>query len=106
MRHATDPIFTKSGPWVSRHNEALATPTSNERSILSLIDAAADYAATYAVTYGQPIGNDGYAGPAWLDVCAGIRSLFSMDLGRLDGGTIDKVMCANIEEAELDPVDA
>ncbi len=91
--------------WEARHNSALRSPSGPERDILSLIQPWLDYAAGYGARWGREIGEDSYAGPCWARIGAELRQLLSMELGRLDGGTLDKAICSLLEANGFDPVD-
>ena len=91
--------------WEARHNNAVAAPSLQERDILSLISAWIDYETAYRSGWGTRIGEDSFAGPAWARIGAELRQLLNMELGRLDGGTLDKAICTLMEANEFDPVD-
>ena len=91
--------------WEARHNDALFRPRGPERGFVKLASAWLDYERHYSAEHGSNIGADFYTGPVWARIGAELRQLLSTDLGRLDGGTLDKAICSRMEANEFDPVD-
>ena len=91
--------------WETRHNDAVLHPRGPERDFTKLVSAWIDYETAYRSRWGARIGEDGYTGPVWARIGAELRQLLSTDLGRLDGGTLDKAICSLMEANEFDPVD-
>jgi hypothetical protein len=89
-----------------RHSAAWLYPRrGSEVAIVGAIKAWLNYGDQYAagVGAGDPIGTDGYAAPYWQTWGEQLRGLLSMDLGRLDGGTLDGILmdaakAAGVEE--------
>jgi hypothetical protein len=46
---------------------------------------------------GHVLANDGILGEAWADMLKGCRTLLNGDLGGLDGGTLDSILCKMAE---------
>lgn len=93
--------------WEDRHRGAYLSPRKNERPIVSMLEALAAYADQHKAQFGRDLADDGFLGPAWLEMCRSFLQLLNGDLGRLDGGTLDKSvreMCrmAGFSEEEAD----
>lgn len=73
--------------WGKRHVAAWYGPRANELGIKRLIQALATLADAW-----PPIGEDHYASEYWLDCARAALALLNMDLGRFDGGTLDKLI--------------
>jgi len=85
--------------WVDRHNAAVAAPTVVEGVTLQAIRHVADI-----VHNAQTIGLDD---PLWreqvgIPLVGAIRNTLNWDLGRLDGGTLDAVVCDLLVELGAD----
>ena len=91
--------------WETHHNNAVVAPRGPERNIIQLFTAWFNYADAHAARYDSHIGDDGYTGPVWARIGAELRQLLSTELGRLDGGTLDKAICTRLEANDFDPVD-
>jgi hypothetical protein len=77
--------------WGQRHADAFMCPGTVERPTVNLILALAQYADAYALRFEDGIATDGYGAPIWLSMLRGWRDLLNFDLGRLDGGTLDRM---------------
>ena len=91
----------ESNGWELRHNSAVgksSLPRHMETSMIGLLENWKHYAKEHHKKNGALIADDGYCGPAWLEIGHGIRSLFSGEIGRLDGGTLDTFYCEVLEE--------
>lgn len=77
-----------SRAYKARHLDALRNPRGVEKGIVALILSWLVYADVHRDIYSSAIGEDGYAGPVWLEQGKGLNHLLSMDLGRLDGGAL------------------
>jgi hypothetical protein len=86
--------------WEDRHNYAIRYPRKSEKAILDLLKAWKQYAEIYSETYPDynGIGNDGYAADCWESMARNIRSLLSMECGRLDCGTLDHFILQTMKE--------
>jgi hypothetical protein len=74
--------------------------------IALIIEGLATYADGYHAEYGPEgedqsdghiLANDGVLGDAWAEVLKGCRTLLNGDLGGLDGGTLDSILCKMAE---------
>ncbi len=91
-----------TGGWQDRHHAAWFHPSKGaEVRIVRLIEALAQYASEneYARGCDGSLGEDSYAGPYWLNMVRATRKLLSMDIGRLDGGTLDALLFDLVEAA-------
>jgi len=70
-----------------------------EAALVPLIVGAARYADAHAERYESVIGDDGVLGPNFRDILIGIRGLLNGQLGRLDGGTLDHMLCTLADAA-------
>lgn len=93
----------KGNQWGPRHVEAHVRGKGIERAISGLLNAAALYADEYAKELGSSIGEDHVLGPDWAKILSGFRGLLNGPLGRLDGGTLDKLVGAIAQNETLDP---
>lgn len=91
--------------WQQRHNDAVIVPGTRE-AILPLLKAWARYAEAHKRMHASPIGEDGYAAPYFEEIAHGINGLLSMDIGRLDGGTLSSFILDTLEENGCDPNEA
>jgi hypothetical protein len=96
------------GRWVQAHEMAWtsATPNNPEAAVVRLVEALAIYADAHAARFESSMGDDGFLGPAWLDILKGTRTLLNGETGRLDCGTVDSMLvrmaqAAGYEEGEL-----
>lgn len=95
---------TQNG-WDKRHNDAVIAPGQRE-AIIPLLKAWAWYAEAYKRQHETPIGEDGYAAPYFEEIAHGMNGLLSMDLGRLDGGTLNTFIRETLAENGCDPDEA
>lgn len=63
------------------------------------------FAEGHAALYGSPIGADGVLGEAWLDMWRGVRAMLNGELGRLDGGSLDRALLNMAKEFGFDDKD-
>lgn len=77
--------------WASRHVAAFESPRFGERPIVGLFKFLADYADHHESTFGRPVGEDGVLGAEWLRILKSARQLLNGELGRLDGGSLDRL---------------
>lgn len=82
--------------WCIRHNDALALPWNDEFAIMQLAQGIADWCTEERT--------DGFSRPniVWPLVCA-FRDALNYDLGRLDGGTLDKWTHDLCTELDINP---
>lgn len=91
--------------WGGRHVKAFNTPNAKETGIVSLIWALAIYADGYREQFGDSIGNDGFAAEVWAGLIGGTLQLLNMEIGRLDGGTLDRTLREMAQSQDVDPED-
>jgi hypothetical protein len=85
--------------WLERHEKAWQNPIEAERPIVGLIKAWLDYARDYHTRYTfTGVADDGVLGEPWVRIGDNILSLLNGELGRLDGGTLDKLIRETIEK--------
>lgn len=90
--------------WLRRHLRAIGNPrTEFERALVGMLLAWLAYADAHESAYGSTIGEDGVLGPQWTAIGAGLRGLLNGDLGELDGGTLDCVLCTVLTQHGFDP---
>jgi hypothetical protein len=96
-----------SAHWAFLHSKAWAVPMHDqEGAIVRLVTALADYSDAHRERFESSMGDDGFLGPAWLDILKGTRTLLNGETGRLDCGTVDSMLvrmaqAAGYEEEEL-----
>lgn len=67
-----------------------------------IASAAHKYAALYERRFEQPIGDDYVLGPHVRDIYAAVIGLLNGPTGRLDCGTVDRLVREFAEDASLD----
>jgi len=92
-------------PGAKRHLAAWMNPQGYELPIYHLIRGLAQYGAAAMTAHGSKIGDDQVLGPALKNIADSILTLLNGDIGRFDGGTLDKLVRAICVEygVELDP---
>lgn len=97
--------------WCRRHATAWelagtmhqsTTSMRREAALRDLIVGWARMAELHRMDYGSLIGADGVLGVAWKGIGISLRIMLNGDLGRFDGGTLDKLI---LEIAEATGVD-
>ena len=97
---------TEKTGWWRNHLQAWSSPRGVERGITGLFKAAADYADTHKARFETPIGEDYFLGTdGFLPLIKAIRVFLNGELGRLDGGTLDALLFAMLEEAGFTEAD-
>jgi hypothetical protein len=61
------------------------------------------YADAHHSQYGSGIGRDGVLGPEWVQIGQGLRGLLNGCRGRLDGATLDGLLCLTLAQEGFDP---
>lgn len=97
MLERTEPLKFQENRWGERHVEAFRAARRFELPIVRLITAAAQYADAHFLAYESRIGQDGVLGDAWLQIIKSIRELLNGEIGRLDGGVTDRLLCDMLE---------
>lgn len=91
-----------STQWAGRHAQAWYDPQGFEIALKSMIVGLARYGAEMRAQFGRPAGQDGYLGPALRAMAESILALLNGDIGRFDGGTLDKLIRDICTEHELE----
>lgn len=90
--------------WSRRHLAAIGCPKPGlEAAFVGLLRAWLEYADAHASQYESTIGQDGVLGPEWARVGAALRGLLNGDLGRMDGGTLDGLLCDMLTDQDFNP---
>ena len=90
--------------WSARHRAALRAPRGPfEPAYVHLLRGWLCYADAHREQYHSGIGDDGVLGPHWARIGADLRGLLNGELGRLDGGTLDGLICRTLEAEGFDP---
>lgn len=96
--------------WQQRHVSALKSPKGFEAPILSLIEGLQDYRVEYEARYESKIGDDYVLGTSYLRLARTIIELLNGEIGRLDGGSIQRLIrqtldAAGFSEDEINSLD-
>ena len=86
--------------WGERHYKAFQT---DRTGIAGMIKAWAHYADAHRTRYEASIGDDGFLGPEWAEIGKSLRALLNGDLGQMDGGTLDDMICDILSANGFDP---
>lgn len=103
-----DKTKPNTGGWQDQHDAAvngclgvMTVPSYGkeefEFAIVRALDAWFDYASGHKRRYGFPIGEDHILGPHWRAWGLALRGLLNGETGRLDCGTLDAFILANLE---------
>ena len=100
---SNDPKYS----WIIRHSQALDNPTGIEIPTVRIFQYLGDAIEAHKEQYGMNIADDYILGAAWLEIAKQVRVLLNGELGRLDGGTLDRAITslaetAGFKESELD----
>ena len=98
--HATTKIGTnwdRGAMWARNHVAAFTGAQDNERVVINLVCALAQYLEGYGLRdeHGDEqnlLAHDYVLGPAWSRIWVGARGLLNGECGRLDCGTIDGLL--------------
>lgn len=96
-------LIGPDGSWKNQHRDALLRPKGFEKAVTDMIQAWLDYAECHATRYESGIGEDGVLGQAWAYLGKGIIDLLNGDCGRLDCGTICRVIHDTLKAEGFDP---
>ncbi len=92
--------------WHVRHTAAVTNPRGSERPILTLIRAFAEMADAYLLPDYEPgdrlLGQDGYFHEHAADLVTAMRAYLNFDVGRLDCGTLDRLITQLAEMAGVE----
>jgi hypothetical protein len=83
--------------WGARHCAAWREPQPNEEGVVNLLKAAAVYADNHRKRFESGVGEDGFLGQHWVGIVKAVRVLLNGDCGRLDCGTLDKLILEMLE---------
>lgn len=77
---------------------------AHERALKRSIEAWADFGDTFLALHSSKIGDDGVLGPAWESMGRALLELLNGEHGRLDGGTLDRIIraVAKVHGVDLD----
>ncbi len=89
--------------WTIRHYRALREPRESEAPLVHMLNGWTDYADHHRQRFGSSIGSDYVLGDAWLEIGKALRTMLNGDLGRLDAGTLDGVICHMLTREGFDP---
>ena len=90
--------------WGTAHLRAIAAPkAAMEQALVEMLSGWLRYADAVGASWDSDIGSDQVLGPCWAQIGAGLRGLLNGDLGRLDGGTLDAMICGALQKERFDP---
>jgi hypothetical protein len=90
--------------WADRHLMAVTLPNSDyEKAVVEMLSGWLRYADAVQSAWDSSIGNDYVLGPNWAQIGAGLRGLLNGELGRIDAGTLDSILCRTLETQGFDP---
>jgi hypothetical protein len=78
--------------WGARHCAAWREPQGPEVGIVRMIEGVALYADHHAKRFESNVGEDGLLGPEVEQIIRSIRTLLNGECGRLDCGTLDRLL--------------
>ncbi len=82
-------LMPRNTGWQARHFVAW-----NKHPVAGMIAAFGKYADQHNKRFESTLSEDYVLGAAWLDGMKAIRTLLNGDLGQMDGGTCDTMICA------------
>ena len=90
--------------WDERHLVAVLCPQEGlEKAFVELLSGWLRYADAHQAAYESGIGADYVLGPAWAGIGSHLLSLLNGCLGRLDAGTLDRLIRRVLQAEEFDP---
>lgn len=91
--------------WSRRHLDAVRNPRPGiEAPIVQMLKGWIEYADHFNSRNDTKfLADDYFLGPLWRDMGKALRGLLNGELGRLDAGTIDGIICHNLKEQGYDP---
>lgn len=90
--------------WATRHLAAVACPKAGyERALVEMLSGWLRYADAAQSAWESGVGKDYVLGPKWAQIGDGLRGLLNGDLGRMDGGALDAVLCRALQAEGFDP---
>ena len=84
--------MTTTTTWHYRHDQALADPDAVEAPIVNLLKVLDTYDRQHVTRFGSATANDYVLGAAWLEIAKATRTMLNGDIGRLDGGSLDRIL--------------
>lgn len=90
--------------WGAQHLHAVYCPRDGyEKALVQMLAGWLRYADAVQRSWDAGIGKDSVLGPCWAQIGSGLRGLLNGDLGRMDGGTLDSILCRTLETEGFDP---
>src|SRR3990167_5950262 len=89
--------------WGNRHLSAIRNPNKSEAGIVGMLRAWLEYADQHKARFESGIGEDRFLGPEWATMGKSLRTLLNDELGRLDGGTLDSIICEALTAEGFNP---
>ena len=99
------PSYAKAADaWAASHQWAIACPKEGyEKALVQMLSGWLRYADAVQADWDAGIGKDGVLGPLWAQIGSQLRGLLNGELGRLDGGSLDRLLCRTLEAEGFDP---
>lgn len=79
--------------WEGLDSDARRNPGPTEVLHVDAVAMLRHYAVDHERRYGSPIGHDAVLGDGWLMIASGLRALLNGNIGRLDAGKCDRLLC-------------
>lgn len=92
--------------WKKLHETAMASgrlTATHESAIVFLFRAWQAYASAHKARFEGTIGEDYVLGPEWQAIGQALIGLLNGETGRLDCGTLDREIRAELERAGFNP---
>ena len=88
--------------WSDRHLCAVQRPGSLfEQALVDRLRGWLLYADAHQTIYRSNIGDEDVLRYCWVQIGEGLRGVLTGDHGRLDGGTVHRLLCQTLTEAGL-----
>ena len=102
--HAGTGLPRTADAWALAHQRAIACPREGcEKALVEMLTGWLRYADAVQSAWDAGIGKDYVLGPLWAQIGSQLRGLLNGDLGRMDGGTLDGLLCRTLEQEGFDP---
>lgn len=89
--------------YIQRHWRARSDPQGFERPIVSMLNAIKDYAELYQAEYHSSVGQDYVLGDEGIKpMLQALLTLLNGEIGRLDGGMMDREIREVAEILKID----
>jgi hypothetical protein len=93
--------------WAQRHARAWKNGKGGSwghgSALVLMIEGAAQYADMHRSSFESGIGEDGALGDEWAAIVKAARSLLNGEIGELDAGTVDRLLCDMLRAEHIDP---